>query len=189
MCHAELASPPPPHPHTSSSSVQALLRLEPDFNKTTSTSTMRPPPHTALCPLRSDVEAMRSAHLLEGVESRANTPILPPLSSHPLPALAPVCLWRRTSLSSKSVFQLSVANRALDVDMPMPFCSLCLRHSQIHTPVMKELLDDFFNPARTRTQLQPDCSLDLKDATTTAHCSLLSAPWLTGPSDEVGPSP
>ena len=42
-------------------------------------------------------------------------------------------LWRRIWLSSKSFFFQS--NRALDVGMQMPFCSLCLRHSQIHTPL------------------------------------------------------
>ena len=43
------------------------------------------------------------------------------------------------------------------------------------TPAMEELIDDFFNPARTQTQLQPDGSLNLKDEATTAHCSLLFA--------------
>jgi hypothetical protein len=49
---------------------------------------------------------------------------------------------------------------------------------------MEELIDDFFNPAWTQPQLQPDCSLDLNDEATTARCSLLfSLPMLTGPSD------
>ena len=77
--------------------------------------------------------------------------------------------------SSAPVFKLSVANRALDVGTPMPFRSLCLRHSQTHTPMMEELIDDFFNPARTQTYLQPDCSLGFNDDAITAHCSLLSA--------------
>ena len=87
--------------------------------------------------------------------------------------------WRRTLLSFKSVFQLSVANRALDVGHSQ--CPSALLVSTIsrytHTPAMamEELIDDFFNPARTQTQLQPDCSLDLNDEAITAHCSLLFA--------------
>ena len=60
-------------------------------------------------------------------------------------------------------------------ELQCPGSSLCLRHSQTHTPVMEELIDDFFNPARTQTQLQLDCSLDLNDEAITAHCSLLFA--------------
>ena len=55
-------------------------------------------------------------------------------------------------------------------------------HSQVSTPAMEKLIDDFFNPAQTQTQLQPDC--DLNDGATT-HCSLLFADGSHAQGDEV----
>ena len=58
----------------------------------------------------------------------------------------------------------------------MMFAGLCiLLPPRTHTHAMAALTDDFFNPFRTQTQLQPDHSLDLKNKATLCPYSHIQA--------------
>ena len=68
-----IVPPPPSTPHPPPPTLAPLIDIgsQPDSQSTSttaSTPTTRPPPHNALCPC-SHVQAMRSAHLLDGAVS------------------------------------------------------------------------------------------------------------------------